>query len=121
MPPTSNLNQVPQPQIMRIVNQTSQSSGYHSQNAVKEKMEATKRSFNEKINAKKVQHSALMDMCTKELDELKKKEGPSRKLRKTDAFYPDYLRALEIAEEIKQLMADKKHALDEVKKSASVQ
>ena len=82
-------------------------------------MEATKRTFNEKINAKKVQHSALMDMCTKELDELKKKDGPGRKLRKTDPFYPDYLKALDIAEEIKQLMAEKKNALDEVKKQAA--
>ena len=88
---------------------------------MKEKMEATKRTFNEKINTKKVQHSALMDMCTKELDDLKKKDGPGRKLRKTDPFYPDYLRALEIADEIKQLMADKKHAMDEVKKSGAVQ
>ena len=96
---------------MRIVNQSSSAS-----NVLKDKMEATKRTFNEKINAKKVQHSALMDMCTKELDELKKKDGPGRKLRKTDPFYPDYLKALEIAEEIKQLMAEKKNALDDVKK-----
>ena len=84
-------------------------------------MDATKRSFDEKINAKKVQHSALWNMCTKELDDLKKKDGPGRKLRKTDPFYPDYLRANEIADEIKQLMAEKKHALDEVKKSGAIQ
>jgi len=58
-----------------------------------------------------------MDKCTKELADLKKEQGPERKLRKSDPFYPDYLKALEIAEEIKGLMAEKKSALEDLKKN----
>ena len=29
-------------------------------------------------------------MCNRELAELRKKQGPERKMRKTDPFYADY-------------------------------
>ena len=38
-------------------------------------------------------------------------------MRKSDPFYPDYLRAMELAEEIKALIIEKKHVVDEIKKS----
>ena len=58
-----------------------------------------------------------MEKCKRELDELKKEQGPERKMRKSDPFYPDYLRAMELAEEIKALIIEKKHVVDEIKKS----
>lgn len=57
-----------------------------------------------------------MENVTRELSELKKEHGQERKLRKSDSSYPDYLKALEIAEEIKQLMAEKKQVLEDLKK-----
>ena len=48
-----------------------------------------------------------MDSVTRELQDLKKKEGPERKLRKSDPCYSDYVRALEIAEELKAIRAEK--------------
>lgn len=57
-----------------------------------------------------------MEIVTRELQELKKKEGQDRKLRKTDASYPDYLRALEIADELKGLRTEKKHAVEDLER-----
>ena len=42
------------------------------------------------------------------MEELKKEQGPERKMRKSDPFYPDYLKAMELAEELKPLIIEKK-------------
>ena len=81
-------------------------------------MDSIKRTYNEKIKAKKLQLKAIMDMCNRELAELRKKQGPERKMRKTDPFYADYQRALEIDEERKALEVELKQALEDLKKSA---
>ena len=57
-----------------------------------------------------------MEHVKRELALLKKKHGEERSFLKSDPFYPDYLRALEIAEEVKVLKVDKKTALDALKK-----
>ena len=62
---------------------------------------------------------ALTEHVKRELALLKKKHGEERSFLKSDPFYPDYLRALEIAEEVKVLKADKKTALDALKKQAA--
>ena len=49
-----------------------------------------KRQFNDKFNAKKAQQASLLENVNRELQELKKEQGPDRKLRKSDAVYPDY-------------------------------
>ena len=54
-----------------------------------------------------------MENVTRELQELKKEQGPDRKLRKTDPCYPDYMRALEITEELKALRAEKKRVQED--------
>jgi len=57
-----------------------------------------------------------VEIVTRELQDLKKKEGPERKLRKTDPCFADYMRAQEIADELKSLRSEKKHVLDDLKK-----
>ena len=49
-----------------------------------------------------------MEKVNRELDELKKEYGPERKMRKSDPFYHDYLRAIKLSEEIKALVVEKK-------------
>ena len=51
---------------------------------------------------------------------MKKKEGPDRKLRKTDPCYADYMRALEIADELKGLRSEKKQVMDDLEKQLAV-
>ncbi len=57
-----------------------------------------------------------MEHVKREWALLKKKYGEKRQFLKSDPFYPDYLRAQEIAEEVKVLKTEKKQALDELKK-----
>lgn len=57
-----------------------------------------------------------MENVTRELQALKKSEGPDRKLRKSDPCYADYTRALEIAEELKALRVEKKNVLEDLDK-----
>ena len=57
-----------------------------------------------------------MENVTRELQDMKKKEGPDRKLRKTDPCYADYMRALEIADELKGLRSEKKQVMDDLEK-----
>ena len=61
-----------------------------------------------------------MDSVTRDLQDLKKKEGPDRKLRKSDPCYADYLRALEIAEELKAVRAEKLQILDDLERQLAV-
>ena len=83
---------------------------------MKEKIDAAKKSYNEKQKAKKSQQANLMESVTQQLQDLKKKEGPERKLRKTDPCYADYMRALEITDELKGLRSEKKHVIDDLEK-----
>ena len=104
---------------MRIVNQVSSSSNSKQPTALKEKIDQTTKQFNEKINEKKVKHAALMDHVKKELAKLKKEHGPDRAFLKSDPFYPDFLRAQELAEEVKVLKTEKQKALEELKKQVA--
>ena len=114
IPPNSNSGTtgaaaVQQSKVIRMVNQAGPSQqNIAAINALKDKIESTKRQFNDKFNTKKAQQASLLENVNRELQELKKEQGLDRKLRKSDAVYPDYQRALEIAEELKAVRVEKK-------------